>query len=147
MKIEKFINEFENGDETKKAELVAKRVTNKYIPFEIKVAEAKKIVYAAMYKDEKYDPNSVIVEELFAITVVSRYTDIEFSDNLKAYNMLEENDIFDIIEATVYDVRKFRSVLDKMIDDEREKNSLVPFLSEQFEAFKLSFNEMKKAME
>lgn len=146
MKIEEFIRVYKGKNEKDREALLKKHIVREYMPFEDKVAEADKIIKSALYKDGKFEVHSAIVEELFALSVIARYTDIEMDDLLTGYNLLEENGINEFIEAIIHDVRKFRGILDMMIADEKEKHSLVPFLSEQFEAFKLSFDEMKKGM-
>ena len=149
MKIEEFINEYKKA--SNKENYLYKHVRREYVPFEEKVAECEKIIKSALYKKlddgvTVFEVHSAIVDELFTLTVVKAYTDLEMVDMLAAYNLIEENFIFDAL-SYVLDIEKYRSVLDKMIADEKEKNSLVPFLAQQFEAFRMSFDEMKKAMD
>lgn len=148
MKIEEFIEEYKKA--SNKENYLYKHVERQYIPFEEKVAECEKIIKSALYRKlddgvTVFEVHSAIVDELFTLTVVKAYTDLEMTDMLAAYNLIEENFIFDAL-SYVLDIEKYRSVLDKMIADEKEKNSLVPFLAQQFEAFRMSFDEMKKVM-
>ena len=149
MKIEEFIDEYKKA--SNKENYLYKHVKREYVPFEEKVAECEKIIKSALYKKlddgvTVFEAHSAIVDELFTLTVVKAYTDLEMADMLAAYNLIEENFIFDAL-SYVLDIEKYRSVLDKMIADEKEKNSLVPFLAQQFEAFRMSFDEMKKVMD
>ena len=148
MKIEEFIEGYKKAKDKKT--FLRKHVKREYVPFEEKVAECDKIIKSALSKKldngaTVFEVHSAIVDELFTLTVVKAYTDLEMVDMLAAYNLIEENFIFDAL-SYVLDIEKYRSVLDKMIADEKEKNSLVPFLAQQFEAFRMSFDEMKKAM-
>ena len=148
MKIEEFIEEYKKA--SNKENYLYKHVERQYIPFEEKVAECEKIIKSALYKKlddgaTVFEVHSAIVDELFTLTVVKAYTDLEMDDMIAAYNLIEENFIFDAL-SYVLDIEKYRSILDKMIMDEKEKNSLVPFLAKQFEAFRMSFDEMKKVM-
>ena len=148
MKIEEFIEEYKKA--SNKENYLYKHVERQYIPFEEKVAECEKIIKSALYKKlddgaTVFEVHSAIVDELFTLTVVKAYTDLEMDEMIAAYNLIEENFIFDAL-SYVLDIEKYRSILDKMIMDEKEKNSLVPFLAKQFEAFRMSFDEMKKVM-
>jgi hypothetical protein len=148
MKIEEFIEEYKKAKDKKSC--LRKHVKREYVPFEEKVAECDKIIKSALHKKlddgtTVFEVHSAIVDELFTLTVVKAYTDLEMADMLAAYNLIEENFIFDAL-SYVLDIERYRSVLDKMIADEREKNALVPFLDKQFEAFRMAFDEMKKGI-
>ena len=148
MEIKEFIEEYKKAKDKKAC--LRKHVEREYVPFEEKVAECEKIIKSALYKKlddgaTVFEVHSAIVDELFTLTVVKAYTDLEMDDMIAAYNLIEENFIFDAL-SYVLDIEKYRSILDKMIMDEKEKNSLVPFLAKQFEAFRMSFDEMKKVM-
>ena len=148
MRIEEFIKEYNGAKD--KAACLKRYVRREYVPFEEKVAECDKIIESALYKKldggtTVFEVHSAIVDELFTLAVVKGYTDLEMDDLLAAYNLIEENEVFEAF-SSIRDIAKYRNILDKMIIDEKEKNALVPFLDKQFEAFKLAFAEMKKAM-
>lgn len=129
MNIETFIAQM-NGEH--KEAVIQKHITRQYVPFEEKVAVAKKIIQTACYK-EMPDANGVIqkvfwvdsIQQQFLTfkAIVEMYTDLTFSANpVKDYNTLlskkYDTMIFEAIPAE--DAESFMNIIGMVYDDEYE---------------------------
>lgn len=129
MNIELFVKQM-NGDH--KESIIQKHIVRQYVPFEEKVARAKKIIELSCYKDvvdadgntqKMFWVNSVTQRFLTIRSVIEMYTDLTFSDDpTKDYNMLAEKkyDALILNAVPIDDATEFNNIVDMVYDDEYE---------------------------
>lgn len=129
MNIELFIKQM-NGEH--KEGVIEKHIIRQYIPFEEKVARAKKIIEISCYKDvidsdgntqKMFWVNSTTKHFLTVRSMIEMYTDLTFSeDAIKDYNMLCEKKYDEkILNAIpIDDARQFIDIVEMTFDDEDE---------------------------
>ena len=129
MNIETFMSQMNTEH---KESVVQKHIIKNYIPLEIKIATAKKIVEASCYKDVEdsqgnkkkvFWANSVLRHFLTIRALIECYTDLTFSkDPMDDYNMLAEKkyDAMILAAIPVDDAEEFTNIVDMVYDDEYE---------------------------
>lgn len=125
MDIGRFITDYVKTASTKvKEDMIKKHVVATYIPYETKVAEAKKIVETTSFT--KVDNRRTFWMDtttryiLFMKEVIVLYTDLEWDqiNFLIQFNLLEQYGILDQIIANIgSDYEKFQTVLNMTLDD------------------------------
>lgn len=133
MNMELFIKQM-NGEH--KDAVIEKHIVRQYVPFEEKIAEAKRIVELSCYKtitapdgteQRVFSVNSVYKEFYTFLTLIKLYTDIDISENIVAdYNALAEKKISKkLIGAMPEDARDFNTILNMTFEDEIENATSV----------------------
>lgn len=129
MNIEFFVKQM-NGDH--KEGIIEKHITRQYVPLEEKIAQAKKIIEIACYKDmvdaegktqKVYWEDSITQHFLTTRALITMYTDLTFSeDPMKDYNMLAEKKYDTMLLAALPadDAEIFMNIVDMVHDDEYE---------------------------
>ncbi len=129
MNIELFIKQMNTEH---KESVIEKHITRQYVPLEEKIAEAKKIIEMACYKDvvdvegkvqKMFWVDSNKQHFLTMLALIRMYTDLTFSkDTLKDYNMLTEKGYEDMLISALpkKDVMTFMNIIDNTYDDEYE---------------------------
>jgi hypothetical protein len=157
MTYKKFIELYSKAEPSKKAQFVKKHIVREYLPYQNKIAEARKIVESSCYEtiqDKKvYKQNSTLTYMLFALRVLGNYTDISWDNEKKSVDIFNEftrtgalEDIISAISPKEYE--SFLSVLQMTRDDEYENyRSLAGFLETKFDAMSIMFEELANLIE
>lgn len=160
IKISEFVNGYKLAKD--KARYIEPHITAKYIPYEMKTAQAKQITDFAMYKKvngkEVFWMNTPLQYQLFTQTIIKMYTDIDLADGadtsedigaiLRGFNKLEESQAMsDIITAIGPDFQVMQTVLKMTADDAIANNSLISWLDTKYEAFNMVFKTFEDAVE
>lgn len=143
MKYSELVKSFNAATDAKKASVVKKHIVVDYIPFNIKIAEAKEIVDRAHYTEisgkRVYQRNSPTAYYLFIVRIISLYTDIEWEKDevVDMFNEFAKSGLIDEIIMSLpkgeYD--SFKTILDMVTDDDYENyRSLAGFLGTKLEA-------------
>lgn len=156
MNISEFVNGYKLAKD--KTKYVMSRITTKYLPYEMKQAQAKLITDYSMYKtvNDKniFWMNTPLQYQLFTQTVVKMYTDIDLTDGaddngaiLRGFNTLEESGAMsDIIQAIGSDFNVFQTVLKMNVDDAIANNSLMNWIDTKAEAFTIVLGTLQDAI-
>ena len=157
MNYKNFVRMFMKADnDDKKAELVRKHIKNDYVPYEKKIAEARKIIELADYVDvqgkKTYKRNSPMTYLLFIIRLLANYTDFEWEngkEEMDVYNLLTKNGIIttfiSVLPDNEYD--EFSTVLRMTEDDEYENyRSFAGFMESKVEAINLALNALTEVI-
>ena len=155
MTVEKYIEEFNKSKDKK--EYVEKHIINKYINYENKISECKKIIDNTSHKiingKSVYWKNTPQQRLLFIIRLIVLYTDIELGNEesiLSNYNELNKNGVIIAIMSCIPELeyREFEMLLSMTEEDcyENEK-SISSLLETKFEALGLSFGAMSDGLE
>lgn len=151
MNIELFIKQMNTEH---KESVVEKHITRQYVPLEEKIAEAKKIIETACYKDvvdaegkaqKIFWVDSNKQHFLTVLALIRMYTDLTFSENtLKDYNMLTEKGYEDMLISALpkKDVMTFMNIIDNTYDDEYEN---VNSIQGRIKNFMLGFDNILQA--
>ena len=140
MTVREFVEKYKNENEKlDKYHFIENHIVKTYLPYIQKVALAKTLNDATMYKwvastDENGNPTKVKTDQikvnshirnlLFKRMIIENYTDLEVEDSsfYNEYDLLEECGVMDYILSYIDDdVRRFKSVCD-MIKDDTLKN-------------------------
>jgi len=150
--VEEFCEKYNktNIEQTKEA-LIKKAMNSHYIPYEKKIAICEKIIENSYYKKvktiekdgvevKKLYVNSPASYMLYCLYLIKEYTNIEvdFSNVLKDFNMLNESELFDIIINNISEreLKEFRMILDMVESDVLQNEyGAHAFISNQVERF------------
>lgn len=141
MRINDFINEYNNKTDREKDAFLKKHIITDYVPYEKKIAECKNIINSSMYTaDGHFNDDQTTRYMLFTLAVVKHYTDFEVNyDNvLEDFNMLERYGISEKLSELIMDSHRFVTVLNMMVDDvvSRETN-IVRYFEGKLDAFQM----------
>lgn len=154
MKCDEFIEEYKKA--SNKPTFLKKHVVRHYLPYELKISEAKKIVKRTCYEQingkEYFRQNSPAFFMLFMLRILADYTDIEWEENegLKVFNDLSEASLLEsiilAIPAKEYDT--FNTVLQMVKDDEMENyRSIAGFFETKVDTLGIVLNALTEAIE
>lgn len=156
MTVEKLIKEYNLTKD--KSEFLSKRIINKYVNYEDKIAEATMIKDATCYK--VINNKKVFLQDtptrfmLMIFTLIKRYTDIEIGSDgtemLKVFNLLEQNNLVNALISVLpeREYETFQTILNMVIDDEMMNyRDLVPYLDTKIEAFQMMNDAMAEVIE
>ena len=155
MTVREFVEKYKNENEKlDKYHFIEAHVVKTYLPYIQKVALAKTLNEATMYRwipstDENGNPTKVKTDQvkvsshirnlLFKRMVIENYTDlkVEESSFYNEYDLLQECGVMDYILSYIDDdVREFKSVCDMIKDDtlknEYEMNAQIAKIAEAF---------------
>lgn len=153
MKYDEFVDKYNKA--SNKNAFLKKHVVKTYLPYEMKISEAKEIINRTCYKEingkRVYQQDSPAFFMFFMLRIIYNYTDVEIGDGadaLFAFNLLSENELFEPIIMALpskeYDT--FNTVLQMVKDDEMENyRSLAGFFETKVEALGLSLNALAEA--
>ena len=140
-----------------KEKFIDKHIKVKYLPYQRKIAEAKKIVELTMYSEvngkKVFQQNSPLFYLMFVMRTILCYTDItwEESENIvEVYNTLCESDVFEplILSIPQKEYDAFNTVLYMVKDDEMENyRSLAGFFDSKVDALSMVLNTLAEAAE
>lgn len=155
MKSEEFMKGYQKAKKTNSHEaFIKKHITKTYLPFELKIAEAKDVVEKSCYKEingkRVFQQNSPAFFMLFMLKVIGNYTDVEIGeekDALETFNSFAEVGLFEaIISLFPKEYDSFNTVLQMVKDDEMENyRSLAGFFETKVDALRLSLNALAEA--
>lgn len=141
MDIGKFVDEYSKlKDVSAKERLMAKHITTTYLPYSMKISEARKILNMSCYNQDtkEFSINTPVRYMLFTMSIVKNYTDLEFSTetSLEQFDLIERNNISEmIIKLIQYDYSRFSKVLEMMFDDLMvNERSAASFIEKKFAA-------------
>lgn len=124
MKVDEFIQGYEKALKSKSnvntaEKYLEKHITRKYLPYSIKMAEARNIVWRSSFNDDnKFYLDSPVRYILFVVSVLTNYTDIEFATVGEDYDKLAECGAIEAIIATIgEDYDAFQTVVNMTLDD------------------------------
>lgn len=149
MKIEEFVGDYKIASD--KAKYCAKRVVNKYVTYENKIAQCEAIVNNTTHVKagdmEFYTKNTPGQYLMFTLTLINLYTDIEidFSNSLASFNALDEIGAIDTLMSVIpeSEYTKFNTILQMIIDDHYEnERSLVGYIDNKFRALEVVFGSL-----
>lgn len=148
MKVEEFIKGYKSS--TNKTAFVKKHIIHTYVPYIQKINNCREIINKTLYikngEHEIYKSDTATRYLLFSISIIMLYTDIEMSTNkrIEEFDLLEEQDIFTVLGENIgKDYLAYSTILQGMIEDEKENNGLLPFLKKElinFDSFLNSIN-------
>ena len=125
----------------KKQEFVAKYVDRTYMPYAIKMAEARQIVERTTNVEadgeQLFASSSPMRWVLYVMSVMLFYTSLEFSNDVMAdYDMLDEAGVIEYIFAAIgKDTDTFQTVLNMTYDDYMtNEHDIVSFIQQKFAA-------------
>ena len=136
MTVREFVEKYKNVNEKlDQYSFIEDHIVKKYLPYIQKVALAKTLNDATMYKwvestDENANPTKVKTDQvkisshirnlLIKRMVIENYTDLEVEESsfYNEYDLLQECGVMDwILEFVKVDIREFKSVCDMIRDD------------------------------
>lgn len=133
-----------NLEQTKQA-LIEKVMNPHYVPYEMKITICEKIIENSYYKKnndgiKKLHVNSPAQYMLYCLWLVKQYTNIniDLSNSLEEFNLLNENELIDIIVNNIPDkeLKEFRMILDMVENDVMQNEyEIHSFISNQVERF------------
>ena len=155
MTVKEFVEKYKNENEKlDKYHFIEKHIVKTYLPYIQKVALAKTLNDATMYKwvestDENGNPTKVKTDQvkvsshirnlLFKRMVIENYTDLEVEESsfYNEYDLLQECGVMDYILSYLDDdLNEFKSVCDMIKDDtlknEYEMNAQVIKIADMF---------------
>lgn len=148
MKSEEFVKGYQKAKKTNSHEaFIKKHITKTYLPFELKIAEAKDVVEKSCYKEingkRVFQQNSPAFFMLFMLKVIGNYTDVEIGegeDALETFNSFAEVGLFEaIISLFPKEYDSFNTVLQMVKDDEMENyRSLAGFFETKVESLDMA---------
>lgn len=148
MKSEEFVKGYQKAKKTNSHEaFIKKHITKTYLPFELKIAEAKDVVEKSCYKEingkRVFQQNSPAFFMLFMLKVIANYTDIEIGENeeaLTTFNAFAEAGLFEaLISIFPREYDSFNTVLQMVKDDEMENyRSLAGFFETKVESLDMA---------
>lgn len=119
MKINEFIEEFNNASDKEKA--VKKHVINSYVPFENKIALANNLVKKVMTADNgDLVRNTPSIYMNYVLALLSHYTDIEVSqeESLDIFNLVEMNGVTAFLASAIgEDAGSLDAVIKMTVED------------------------------
>lgn len=124
----------------KRNEFVAKYISNTYMPYALKMAEAKKIVDKSCNLEVNgksvFNMSSPMRWVLFVVSVVNYYTSLEFAgDVMEDFDLLNCAGAIEYIFGQLKDVDEFQTVLNMTTDDYMNNDrDIVTFLEDKFAA-------------
>lgn len=159
MLISEFVKKYK--EETEKEKLLASIVTRKYISYNTKVDESRKIIKITSYKDingkETFILNSPMRYIFFVVSIIEQYTNLEFdkiagseiNDVSRDIDLFEEYNITKkLFHYIGEDIDAFTTILNLVLSDEMENyRSIVPVLESKMEALNLVMDNFIKAFE
>lgn len=155
MKSEEFVKGYQKAKKTNNHEaFIKKHITKTYLPFELKIAEAKDVVEKSCYKEingkRVFQQNSPAFFMLFMLKVIGNYTDVEIGeekDALETINSFAEVGLFEaIISLFPKEYDSFNTVLQMVKDDEMENyRSLAGFFETKVESLDMALTAIVEA--
>ncbi len=148
MDYKEFIKKYQSAKD--KDKFLEKHITTKYLPYQRKIAEAKKIIELTMYSEvngkKVFQQNSPLFYLMFVMRTILCYTDIAWEENeniVEVYNELCEANVFEPLILTIphkeYDA--FNTVLCMVKNDEMENyRSVAGFFDSKVDALGLMLN-------
>ena len=128
MKVQEFITQYKlYGDD-----FIAKHLTNLYVSYARKIAEAHKIVDLTMYKEvngvRHFWHDTPTQYNLFIQRLIANYTDIEMDNPLEDYDSLDALGLIEKIIAIIpqSEYSEFNTVLKMVVDDEINNIRSIP---------------------
>jgi hypothetical protein len=156
MKIGEFSDLFRNSGDQDKITLVKQHITEKYLPYERKMALCQNVIKGADYTpivdavDKRYySPNTPMRFVFFCMSILDAYTDIECEtidenkkDILGGFNQLDKNSVFDVLfQELGREYKVLNTVLQMTVDDTYNKeNNLVGYLTTKIDAIEALYN-------
>ena len=121
-----------------------KFIKTEYIPYAIKMAEAREIVNRTMYietdEKKKFWYNTPMQYHLFIQRLIANYTDIEIQDPVEDYDTLNKEGLIEAIISAIprSEYKEFDTVLRMTRDDEiANTRDLTSWLENKFDAASL----------
>lgn len=155
MDYKEFIKKYEEAKD--KERFLQKHIKTKYLPYQQKIAEAKKIVELTMYVDindkKVFKQNTPLLHLMFIMRVIFNYTDIEWEDGsniVEPYNALCESNLLELIISAIpnKEYGAFDTVLQMTLNDELENyRSLAGFFDSKVDALSMTLNALAEATE
>lgn len=134
-------------DSREKEKFVAKYITTTYLPYALKMAEARRIVERSSNVDidgkQMFAVSSPMRWVLYVVSVITNYTSLEFSSDVMAdFDLLNAAGAIETIFGVLgKDVDEFNTVLNMTFDDYLSNNrDIVTFLENKFAALGTLFN-------
>lgn len=128
-------------DSRDKEKMAAKYVSSTYMPYALKMAEARRIVERSSNVDvdgkQMFSISSPMRWVLYVVSVITNYTSLEFSSDVMAdFDMLNASGAIETIFAIIgKDLDEFNTVLNMTLDDYlRNNRDVVTFLENKFMA-------------
>lgn len=153
----KFIESYAKTDNSKRSSFIKKHIVNDYLPYQKKIAEAKKIVNFSCYENingkKVYMQNSPLAYMLFAICIIQDYTDITWDTEKESVDVFNEFDKIGALDDIIAAIPKkeyesFSAVLKMTRDDEYENfRSIVGYLDTKADAVGLMLKELTDILE
>lgn len=136
------------SNEQIKASLIKDIIKSHYVSYEMKITICEKIVENSYYitlekngtKIKKFHSNSPIRYMLYCLNLIKYYTyiDVDFSNSLEEFNLLNKFDLFNIIynEIPEREFKEFGMILD-MVENDVVQNEYEThaFISNQLDRF------------
>lgn len=155
MKSIEFVKGYQEAKKTNAQDaFIKKHITRTYLPYELKIAEAKDVVEKSCYKDingkRVFQQNSPAFFMLFMLKVVANYTDIEIGENkesLATFNAFAKAGLFEAL-ITVFprEYDSFNTVLQMVKDDEMENyRSFAGFFETKVESLDMALGAIAEA--
>ena len=130
-----------NKEVAKKQEFVAKYIGKLYMPYAIKMAEARRIVERTTNVDvggeHLFSSSSPMRWVLYVMSILLYYTNLEFSNDVMSdFDMLDEAGVIEYIFSAIgKDVDTFQTVLNMTYDDYMtNEHDVVSFLQQKLAA-------------
>lgn len=156
MDIGKFIDEYSKAqNEQTMVRILKKHITNDYIDYATKIAEAVSIIDKTCYLEingkKKFVLNTPMRYMLFMTRVIANYTDLEFDkENTELqFNLLEKYGIFDIMPDLIgEDYNRFQTVVNMTISDVMEnERSFISWIDNMGDIVSIFLDEVVKQID
>ena len=154
MKIEEFIEEFNNARDKEK--VVMKHITIDYIPYSRKISMCNNIAefstHTQVLGEKVFKNDSSMRYMLFVYMIVENYTDIELGqgqDKVDAFDQLERfSVVFFIAKCLGEEYKRLETVLKMRVDDIfTNERDLPAFLETKIESLKMISEKMDELYE
>lgn len=126
----------------KKTKFANKYIENSYMPYAMKMAEARQILERSTNIEvdgkQMFSISSPMRYVLFVVSVIQNYTSLEFSDDVMAdFDLLSVSGAIEVLFASIgRDVEDFNTVLSMTVDDYMQnERDLVSFIENRLAAF------------
>lgn len=140
------------NDSRDKEKMITKYITSKYLPYAMKMAEARRIVERSSNIDvdgkQMFSISSPMRWVLYVVSVITNYTSLEFSSDVMAdFDLLNASGAIETIFATIgKDLDEYNTVLNMTFDDYLSNNhDIVTFLEDKFMALGALINSIDTA--
>lgn len=156
MDIGKFIDEYSKApNEQAMIRILKKHITNNYIDYATKIAEATSIINSTCYLEingkRKFVINTPMRYVLFMTRVIVNYTDLQFDNenNELQFNLLEKYGVLDIIPDLIgEDYNRFQTVMNMVISDTMEnERSIISWIDNMGDVFSMLLDEVTKQID